>query len=94
MHPELTGKLSLKAFAFEDPDDETRRPRRRDLTLRSHGWPLRDPLYAFLPWLNACWLRVEVGSLLDLEFCLGWTRVYLWIVTIEITFEGKSLDLS
>ena len=53
-----------------------------------------DPLYTFLPWLNACWLRVEVGSLLDLEFCLGWTRVYLWIDTIEITFEGKSLDLS
>ena len=45
-------------------------------------------------WLNACWLRVEVGSLMDLEFCLGWTRVYLWIDTIEVTFEGRSLDLS
>ena len=87
MHPELTGKLSLKAFAFEDPDDETRRPCRRDLTLRSHGWPLRDPSFA-------CWLRVEVDSLLDLEFCLGWTRVYLWIDSIETIFEDKSMDLS
>ena len=75
LYPELTGKLSLKAFAFEDPDDETRRPCRRDLTLRSHGWPLGDPPYLILSWLIACLLMVEVGFLLDLEFCLGWTRV-------------------
>ena len=84
----------LESFAFEDPDDETRRPCGRDLTLRSHGWPLRDPLYLILSWLIACLLMVEVGFLLDLEFYLVWTRVYLWIDSIEIIFEDKSMDLS
>ena len=37
---------------------------------------------------------VEVGFLLDLEFYLVWTRVYLWIDSIEIIFEDKSMDLS
>ena len=90
----LTGMFVFASFAFEDPGDETIRPCRRDLTLRSHGWPLRDPLCWILSWLIACLLMVEVGSLLDLEFCLGWTRVYFWVDSIEIIFEDKSMDLS
>ena len=54
--------------------------------MRFHDPPLRDPI--------ACWLRVEVDPLMDLEFGLGGARVYLWIDVIEITFEGRSLDLS
>ena len=42
----------------------------------------------------ACWLKVEVDSLMDLKFCFGGARIYLWIDVIEITFEGRSLDLS
>ena len=36
--------------------------------------PMRFHDRSFLhvcPWLNACWLKVEVDSLMDLEFGLG-----------------------
>ena len=49
----------------------------------------------------ACWLGglrafllVELDSLLDLELCLSWTRVYLLMDDVEITFEDGCMDLS
>ena len=32
--------------------------------------------FCLLSWLFAFLLLVELDSLLDLEFCLSWTRVY------------------
>ena len=39
----------------------------RNQPMRFHDPPL---ILHVCPWLNACWLKVEVDSLMDLEFCL------------------------
>ena len=49
--------------------------------------------FCLLSWLFACLLLVELDSLLDLEFCLSWTRVYFKVDDIEITVKNRCMDL-
>lgn len=93
--PELTGKLSLKALCFWGSRWWGCEGHWEKESSHEIPWPTSERSFLHVcPWLNACWLKVEVDSLMDLEFCLVWARVHLWIDVIEITFEGRSLDLS
>ena len=58
------------------------------------SWLVSDGvILPLLSWLFACLLLVELDFLLDLEFCLSWTRVCFEIDDFEIIFEDRCMDL-
>ena len=57
---------------------------------QSNLWKFNLPAHVFEALTPCCGPFVgRVVSLLDLELCLSWTRVYLLVDDFEITFQDR-----